>query len=130
VFYVAALWEVYVHWPPAALPVGAAYDIALWSAPVRATEERGLRLGLQVETERLGHDVEAIAARLYTLRERVAGTLAIIIVVVLGFLIGSALDVFEISTATKDSSTLAEYAATVLVVALAAGGFVARIARR
>ncbi|HTQ69487.1 MAG TPA: hypothetical protein VMI13_12435 [Solirubrobacteraceae bacterium] len=130
VFYVAALWEVYVHWPPATMPVGAAYDVALWSAPVRATEERGLRLGLQIETERLGHDVEAIERRLYTLRERVAGAVAIVVVIVLGSLTGAALDVFETSASTKDSSTLVEYVAIVLVVALAAGGFVARVARR
>jgi hypothetical protein len=130
VFYVAALWEVYIHWPPSALPIGDVYDLALWSAPVRATEERGLRLGLQIETERLEHDKETIESRLYALRERVAGSIAIMVVVVLGTLMGAALNVFETATTTKNSSTLAEYVAIVLLVALAVGGFVARAVRR
>ena len=60
VFYALSLWEVYKVWPLCAFPMSQVYDIALWSAPVRSTPERALRLGLQIQNQRLEKEIQQL----------------------------------------------------------------------
>jgi hypothetical protein len=53
VFFVQAVWESYRHWDIADRQVIDAYDLALWSTPVRTTPERAKRLRLQVRLDEL-----------------------------------------------------------------------------
>jgi hypothetical protein len=128
VFYAAALWEAYVHWPLAAKPVNTVYDVALWSAPVRATEERGLRLALQIEADAQARGKRRTEARFRALRERILGAVVLLAVLVAGTVGALLLDLLtlHVSGHVGDAPTLTEFAAVVVAVALAAAGLATR----
>lgn len=127
VFYVAALWEAYAHWPLAQLSVGEAYDVALWSAPVRATEERGLRLALEIERERLLDECQVATGRYDSLRRHVAGSLATIFVAVIGIAIAVVVGLLDVSIKTDDAASALSYFTIVVAVMAGLGGVASRI---
>lgn len=128
VFYAGALWQAINYWKIAQRPVAEVYDISLWSTPVRATEERGLRLALQIEQERLQRERQRLQMRLGSLRDRSVAAATFAFVLVVGALFGALLDLVRLSVASKDSGTFAEYAAVVLLVASGLSGLAARVA--
>lgn len=126
VFYAAALWEAYAHWPLATRSVGEVYDVALWSAPVRATEERGLRLALEIERERLVAAHDKATKRFRRLRRHFVGALVAAIVAVVGTALSIILGVLEVSVAADKPGIAFSYFAIVVAVLGALSGYAAR----
>jgi hypothetical protein len=126
VFFAAALWEAYAHWPLARRSVGEVYDVALWSAPVRATEERGLRLALEIERERLLAAQDKATRRFKDLRRHFVGTLVAVIVAVVGTALSIVLGVLEMSVTADEPEVTFSYFAIVVAVLGALAGYAAR----
>lgn len=126
VFYVAALWEAYAHWPLAERSVGEVYDVALWSAPVRATEERGLRLALEIERERLLTTQARTKRRFKDLRRHFLGTLVAIVVAVVGTALSVVLGVLDVSVSAEEPEVTFSYFAVVVAAVGALAGYAAR----
>jgi hypothetical protein len=126
VFFAAALWEAYAHWPLAKRSVGEVYDVALWSAPVRATEERGLRLALEIEREQLLAAQDETIRRFKDLRRHFVGALVAVIVAIVGTALSIVLGVLEMSVTANEPEVTFSYFAIVVAVLGALAGYAVR----
>lgn len=114
VFYALALQEAYENWPLAERPTIDVLDKAMWSAPVRSSQERGQRLQLEIQYDDLKTKYTRIQNR-FALSTAISGFLFVVILsIIFGGLFGwislGSISIFNLLT---------YYGAIVLVLGLA-----------
>lgn len=114
VFYALALQEAYNNWPLAERPAIEVLDQAMWSAPVRSSQERGQRLQLEIQYD----DMEDEYTRTQNRFALSAGIAGFSFVVLGSIAVGGFLGWISVGSISI-TDLLTYYGAVVLVLGLA-----------
>lgn len=113
VFYALALEQTYKFWPLAREPVIKVLDKALWSAPVRSSQERGQRLQLEIEYDNL----ESRQVRTQNRMALSVGFLSFSAILLFSVIVSLWLNWIQIGD-VKTTNLLTYYSAFVLVIGI------------